>query len=269
MATTAGIHKSVSLRHGRTRYIDAGTGDPLILLHISSIEGGADDCLLALDILTQRFRVLAPDMLGWPPSDTLDGIDAFPFLVDHLREFQDALGVRQSHICGVSMGGWIAGLFAYESPDRCDRVVIGGHPFTGAPNQGMLNYSPESVTPDDKIRAWIESVSRGRGVDTEALVRKKLAKVPEPGFVDCFVKLMRSMGNPANRERYALIHRLPHLRIPALVLLGERDAAAMKLKDEVAAAAPTCEVRVIESGHRMHIEDPELFAATVRDYLGG
>src|SRR6266542_6716130 len=121
MTTTTVVHKQVQLRHGKTRYIDAGTGHPLILLHLSSIEGGADDYLGSLDILSPHFRVLVPDLIGWPPSDTQDNIEAFPFIVAFLREFQDALGIKSSHICGVSMGGWIAGLLAYESPDRCDR----------------------------------------------------------------------------------------------------------------------------------------------------
>lgn len=267
MTTTTTVYKRVTLRHGQARYIEAGSGHPLILLHISSIEGGADDCLPTLDILSSKFRVLAPDLLGWPPSDTLDGIDAFPFLVDFLREFQDALGIERSHICGVSMGGWIAGLFAYESPDRCSRVVIGGHPFTGAPNKNMLTYTVGSITPDEKVRSWLEGVSRGQGVDTEALVREKLAKIHEPGFAEAFAKLMRSMGDPANRKHYALVHRLPKLRLPALILIGERDQPAMQLKDEVMAAAATAEIRVIASGHRMHLEDPELFATTVSEYL--
>ena len=242
MAVAPAIHKYVALRHGQTRYIDVGSGPPLILLHISSIEGGADDSIPTLDILSSRFRVLAPDLLGWPPSDTFDGIDAFPALVDFLREFQDALGIRRSHICGVSMGGWIAGLFAYESPDRCDKVIIGGHPFTGAPNRGMLNYTPDSVSSDAKVRDWVESVASGHGAETEALVQAKLAKIHEPGFVESFAQLMRSMGDPSNRSRYALIHRLPHLRIPILILIGERDQAAMQLKDQVMAAAPTAQL---------------------------
>jgi len=268
VTTTATVYKYVTLRHGRTRYIEAGTGHPLILLHISSIEGGADDSLPVLDLLSSRFRVLAPDLLGWPPSDTMDGIDAFPFLVDFLRDFQDALGIKSSHICGVSMGGWIAGLFAYESPDRCDKVVVGGHPFTGSPNLTMLNYTLDSITPDEKVHAWVEGVAKGQGgVDAETLAKEKVTKIHEPGFGEAFVKLMRSMGDPVNREHYALIHRLPRMRLPLLILIGERDAPAMKLKDEVAAAAPTAEVRKIASGHRMHLEDPELFASAVRDYL--
>src|SRR5438874_2097878 len=112
MAATAVQYRRVSLRHGSTRYIDAGRGDPLIVLHLSSIESGADDCLPFLDPLAAHFRVLAPDLIGWPPSDTLPNIDAFPFILDFLREFQDAVGVERSHIVGASMGGWIAALFA-------------------------------------------------------------------------------------------------------------------------------------------------------------
>jgi pimeloyl-ACP methyl ester carboxylesterase len=79
---------------------------------------------------------------------------------------------------------------------------------------------------------------------------------------------MRSMGAPANRQHYAMVHRLPHLRVPALVLLGERDKAAMSLKDDLSGKlGQTGELRVIASGHRMHVEDPAVFSAAVIDYL--
>jgi pimeloyl-ACP methyl ester carboxylesterase len=246
-----------------------GSGDPLILLHISSIEGGADDYLASLDFLASRYRVLVPDLLGWPPSDTKDNIDAFPYLIDFMREFQDALGLKTWHVVGVSMGGWLAGLFAYESPDRCDRVIIGGHPFTGSPNRRMSNFTAEMVTSDDKVREWVEDVTRGHGVDTEALVQEKIAKIHEAGFAEAFAKVMRTMGEATNRDHYAVIHRLPRIRLPYLVLIGERDEAAVQLKDQVAAAlAPNADLKVIASGHRMHLEDPEVFANAVKDYVG-
>ena len=268
MTTTTAIYKHVQLRHGRTRYIDVGTGPPMILLHQSSIEGGADDYLACLPHLSPHFRVLVPDLLGWPPSDTQDDIDAFPFLVDFLRQFQDALGLARSHVCGVSMGGWIAGLLAYESPERIDKVIISGHPFTGAPNRNMLDYSLESVTADDGVREWLTKVTAGQDAGLDALLQEKLAKIHEPGFADAFVKVMRSMGAPANRQHYAMVHRLAHLRVPALILLGERDKAAVALKDELSQQlAPSTELRVIASGHRMHVEDPDVFSEAVVDYL--
>jgi pimeloyl-ACP methyl ester carboxylesterase len=268
MTTTAVVHKTIDLRHGKTRYIDVGSGEPMLVLHISSIEGGADDCLATLDVLASKFRVIAPDLIGWPPSDTYDGIDAFPGIIDHLRELQDALGIEKWHVVGASMGGWIAGLFAYESPDRVIKAVIGGHPFTGAANRRMIDYTIDMITSDDKVREWVENVTKGQGVDTEALVKEKLAKINEPGFKEAFVKVMRTMGNPTNRDRYSMIHRLPHMRVPYLVLIAERDEAAMNLKDQVTAATnKNGQVKTIASGHRMHLEDPELFANTVKDYL--
>ena len=120
--------REVQLSHGTTRYYESGAGEPVIFLHGSGIEQGADDFLPSFPILADRFRVISPDLLGWPPSDTFGDIASFPYLVDFLREFQDGLGLRSSHIVGVSMGAWIAAIFAYESPQRVDKLVITGNP---------------------------------------------------------------------------------------------------------------------------------------------
>ena len=69
MTTTTVAYKTVRLRHGETRYIDVRTGQPLLFLHISGPESGADDALGSLDTLSSQFRVIAPDLLGWPPSN--------------------------------------------------------------------------------------------------------------------------------------------------------------------------------------------------------
>ncbi|MCH7600307.1 MAG: alpha/beta fold hydrolase, partial [Myxococcales bacterium] len=115
MTTTAAVtRKDVNLSHGKTRYLEAGAGHPVILLHGVSAAGSADDWRPAMGLLSARYRVIAPDMLSWPPSDTRDGIDAFPHLTDFVREFQDGIGLRSSHLIGATMGGWIAGLFGYE-----------------------------------------------------------------------------------------------------------------------------------------------------------
>ena len=42
---------------------------------------------------------------------------------DHIREFMDLLGIEKANIAGHSMGGWIATLLAYESPDRINKLA--------------------------------------------------------------------------------------------------------------------------------------------------
>jgi pimeloyl-ACP methyl ester carboxylesterase len=109
--------KSVNLSHGVTRYYEAGNGPPVILLHGSGIEQGGADFLRCMDVLGRELQVLAPDFVGWPPSDSFSELASFPYLVDFIREFQDALGLAKSHIVGVSMGV-DHGLFAYEPAAR-------------------------------------------------------------------------------------------------------------------------------------------------------
>src|SRR5437588_12782457 len=181
MATTAAIaSKDVTLSHGNTRYLESGTGHPVILLHGASVAGGADDYRPLLEQLNGRYRALAPDFIGWPPSDARANVDAFPYMVDEIREFQDALGLKSSHIVGCTMGGWIAGLFAYESPNRVDKLVMTGNPgFHGAANVRLSQYETPS---EDTVRKAIDRVAGGLSEsEREALVQEKVRKLNEPG----------------------------------------------------------------------------------------
>src|SRR5919198_1539743 len=114
----------VELTLGKTRYLAAGAGHPVILLHGVDYTGGGDRWLRTMDALSRRLRVLAPDFPGWGYSDRLDREYSFAYLVDFVREFQDTLGIERAHLVGHSMGGWIASLLAYESPHRFDKLVL-------------------------------------------------------------------------------------------------------------------------------------------------
>jgi pimeloyl-ACP methyl ester carboxylesterase len=257
-------YKSVELSHGTTRYFEAGSGQPLILLHGSGIEQGGADFLPCMGTLASELRVLAPDFVGWPPSDPFDEIASFPYLVDFVREFQDALSLRSSHIAGVSMGGWIAGIFGYESPDRVDKLVVGGNPgLYGAPNRRMTEWQPPG---DEAVREWMARVARVSGLDAQALVEDKLRKLHEPAVTKSFARIMRHMADDANRKRYALERRLPHVQAPTLFLWGKADPTA----DQALLCQkllPESQVKLLDAGHRMHVEEPVLFSRAITEFI--
>ena len=113
-----------TLSHGRTRYLESGEGPPVLLLHGAGFIPGADAWRVTIPALATRYRVIAPDALGWGPGDQLDLDYSFGYMVDSLREMQDALGLERTHVVGHSMGGWLASLLAYESPERVDSLVL-------------------------------------------------------------------------------------------------------------------------------------------------
>ncbi len=126
MATESSViaDKYVELSHGKTRYLEAGAGYPTILIHGVGFGGGADNWCFNIGPLSKKVRVLAVDCLGWEKGDRFDREYSFAYLVDHIREFQDALGLEKTNIVGHSMGGWIASIFAYESPNRVHKLVL-------------------------------------------------------------------------------------------------------------------------------------------------
>ena len=98
--STAITEKFVELGHGKTRYFEAGTGYPTILIHGAGFLSGADGWLGVMGQLAERGRVLSIDCLNWGPGDVFDQEFSFAYLVDHVREFMDAMGIEKANIVG-------------------------------------------------------------------------------------------------------------------------------------------------------------------------
>jgi pimeloyl-ACP methyl ester carboxylesterase len=89
-----------------TSYLEAGHGEPVVLLHGgefgASAELGWERNIAAL---AEHHRVLAPDMLGFGQSaKVIDFNDGRGMRIRHVARFCDAVGVRSAHFVGNSMG---------------------------------------------------------------------------------------------------------------------------------------------------------------------
>jgi pimeloyl-ACP methyl ester carboxylesterase len=268
MATTAAVDsKELTLSHGKTRYLEAGTGHPVILLHGAAVSGGADDFRPVIDRLRTRYRCLAPDFIGWPPTDARADVDAFPYMTDEIREFQDALGLKSSHIVGATMGGWIAGLFAYESPNRVDKLVMTGNPgFHGAANNRLAEYQ---IPSEERVREAIQKVGVNMSeAEQEALIQEKVRRLNEPGHAENYGQMMKTMANPINRSRFNLLRRMPLMTMPTLLLLGKGDPSS-EHGEELQRLLPGSQLHIIQDGaHQVHYDNTEEFCKVVADFLG-
>src|SRR5262245_25206073 len=107
----------------RTRVLEAGNGEPLMLLH--GIGGHAETYVRNVVPLGQNFRALAMDFLwhGFSDKPNFDG-DTIPAFVDQIVDLMDAAGIESAHIEGESMGGWVAVWLALHHPDRVRKLVL-------------------------------------------------------------------------------------------------------------------------------------------------
>lgn len=263
----------------RTRYIHAGTGYPLILLH--GVGVSADTFLRNVDALGRDFAVYAPDMLGHGFTDSVDyaGGPPQPHIVAHLGSFADALGLERYCVAGSSFGALIAALMYFDRPARVDGLVLIG--------SGSTFHPPEEQA--EVLKAVFANASKALGDPTLESCRQRLANivhdpatVPEemllvqltsyalPDRFDAYKATIKGMADSVASDVHRVYTRLDKLDLPCLVITGRQDIrSSIEFTEAGCRVMPDAELHVFEDcNHMPYIEHPEKFNALVASFVG-
>ena len=114
----------VTGRTTTTRIIEAGTGDPLILIH--GVGNSAEAFARNIVRLGQRFHVYAIDALyhAYTTKEPFDARHRVQRQGEAVLELLDAEGLAWAHLEGESMGAGIAFDLAMRHPERCGRLIL-------------------------------------------------------------------------------------------------------------------------------------------------
>ncbi|MCF6179489.1 MAG: alpha/beta fold hydrolase, partial [Geopsychrobacter sp.] len=113
--------KSLSMAHGRFRWRETGTGDPLVLLHGWSMSHAVFDELATL--LEGDFRLLIPDLPGHGRSDPLEPC-SFKAMAQLLKDWLAEIGCQKVTLLGWSLGGQLALQLASETTTLIERLIL-------------------------------------------------------------------------------------------------------------------------------------------------
>jgi len=114
--------RAITIDGERIAYPGAGTGPVLLLVH--GMAGSSLTWTHVMPALAKRFTILAPDLLGQGQSDKPRGDYSLGAHANTLRDLLDALGYARGTVVGQSLGGGVAMQFAYQFPERCERLVL-------------------------------------------------------------------------------------------------------------------------------------------------
>src|SRR5947207_1144053 len=107
-------------------YEETGTGTPVVFVH--EFAGDCRSWHLQVRSLARRYRCIAFNARGYPPSDVPDDPAAYSQTqaVEDIRGVLDHLGIERAHVCGCSMGGYATLLFGLAHPGRARSLAIVG-----------------------------------------------------------------------------------------------------------------------------------------------
>jgi pimeloyl-ACP methyl ester carboxylesterase len=284
MATTTPPveHHELTLHGESVSYRTCGEEGPVIIL-LHGVTGSSETWEPVLPLLGKRARVIAPDLLG-------HGDSAKPATGDYslgawaagVRDLLIALGHERATILGHSLGGGVALQFAYQFPERCERLVLVGSGGLGQDVHLMLRAvalpGAEHVLPL-LVHPWVRSAGDGL-LGVLGKVRLQLATdyreswagmgtLTDPATRRAFVSTVRAVVGVAG-QRVSAIERLYLAEeVPTMLLWGADDAVIPASHGEEAhARIPGSRLVIMEGcGHFPHRDRPGLFAGHLIDFI--
>ncbi|WP_018654410.1 alpha/beta fold hydrolase [Actinomadura flavalba] len=270
--------------HGyRRAYRLAGDGPPLLLVH--GIGDSSGTWSHVLPMLAEHHTVIAPDLLGHGASAKPRADYAIGAFACGLRDLLTTLDIDRVSVAGHSLGGGVAMQFAYQFPERVERLALVGsaglgrevHPafrLAAGPGAGialsLLTTPPARAAVRLATPALRVLCGGGLGRDLDHVLERY------HDFADgtarrAFLRTIRA-GIDLRGQAITMLDRGYLARgLPTLVVWGGRDPIIPAAHARIAQAAlPGSRLEVFpDSGHFPHRDEPERFAAVLTDFLAG
>lgn len=249
---------------GAISFREAGQGQPLLLLH--GMNGNSKSWSHQLRAFSDAYRVVAWDAPGYGASDPVPpDADAYAAQVNHLLNH---LKIDQAYVVGHSMGGVIAQRFCARNLERAKCLVLSGtHWGNAAPADAPLasKYAKrlqdlEKLSPKEygEMRAQ-KMLSASLPREVFDLVAEIAAETRREGLLNGGQMVEKTDNRPL----------LGSLKMPVLILTGERDAVVTPQRSE-AMMEYLPDARAVSLpgvGHAPYLEAPEAFNQAVQQFF--
>ena len=229
-----GPYEEITLHGHKVNFQAAGDGPLLILLH--GITSTSDAWREVMPALTERYTVVAPDLIGHGRSAKPRGDYSLGAYAAGVRDLLAVLGFEGGTVVGHSFGGGIAMQFSYLFPEYVERMALIGsgglgkevHPLLRAAtlpgSEWVLPLLARewSVKAGDAVRSVAARVGIEAGPDIAEFARG-YASLVEEGASEAFVHTMRSVIDHEGQRVSALDRLYLADQLPTLFIWGDTD----------------------------------------------
>lgn len=276
------VHESSVTVHGHRRaFTLAGDGPPLLLLH--GIGSNRQTWRPVLQALGRRFTVVAPDLLGHGDSAKPRADYSLGGFANGMRDLLGVLGMERATVVGHSFGGGVAMQFAYQFPERTERVVLEASGGLGREVTPVLRAL--TLPGSGRVLAALDTVPRRLPIKVVNALAHWLPAGPLTSDLAEVGTILEGLHGYAART--AFLHVLSHVidwrgqlvtmrdraylaeGMPVLVVWGEGDTVLPVAHASAAVEAmPAARLLTMPGvGHFPHAERPAEFSAAVIDFV--
>jgi 2-hydroxy-6-oxonona-2,4-dienedioate hydrolase len=266
------------------RYIEAGQGEPLLLLHGQG--GHVENFSRNIEAFSKDHHVFALDLAwhGYGPQPVFNP-ELVPTWTEQVLDFLNWKSFESAHVLGQSMGGWVAMRLAADHPDRVRKLLLttaqGFHLKSnaaqpeivavpeGALLASFLSYLEDPSLPNIKKRLLALFADPANLPEEVVDIRQKI--YADPAINSSLQNVIRNyMGGAGSAPRKHLVTEadLARIRKPTLVYWADKNPLPPPAGERLSAAIPNSEHFLApNTGHWAQFENAELHNRICLEFL--
>jgi 2-succinyl-6-hydroxy-2,4-cyclohexadiene-1-carboxylate synthase len=245
---------------------------PVVFLH--GFTGCAKDWLFLFDRIPLNFFPIAIDLIGHGETGTIDNLDYYSSngIVHHLDSIFSKLNLGKIIIAGYSMGGRAALSFSVQYPQRIKSAIL----ESSSPGIEDLLLKKQRVEFDLLLADKIKEIGTESFINLwfDTPLFEPLKKLPN--FES--IRTERYQNNPVGlanmlsgfstgimTDYWGKLHLFD---FPVLLITGDLDEKFTNINRKMLSRIPKAQHQtVMNCGHNVHLEKPEVFIKLVNDFL--
>ncbi len=235
-----------------------GSGESMLFLHgASGVPGWAP----VFQGLSDHFELLVPDHPTYGRSDGPEWLEHMNDMAMFYLDFLDELDLRNLHLVGNSLGGWLAMEIAVRNSTRLKSLTLVGS--AGIRIKGKPIVDIFMMDPDDLTRALFYDQSHADAILAAELTEEQVDIQLRNRVSTARLGWQPRLFNPSLRN---WLHRI---RVPTHIVWGDTDRIVDPVyADELGRLIGGSEVSIIErAGHLPHFERADAFINVVLDFI--
>jgi pimeloyl-ACP methyl ester carboxylesterase len=267
--------------HGHSvGYRSGGSGPVIVLIH--GMAGSSATWRLVMPVLAEHFTVVAPDLVGHGESEKPRGDYSLGAFASGVRDLLLALGHERATFVGQSLGGGVAMQFAYQFPERCERLVLVSSGGLGDEVNVLLRLlalpGAELVLPlactnwlhdaGVRVAGWAAKIGLHTSPHLTELWQS-YGSLADAKTRTAFVHTLRSVVDVTGQRVSAADRLYLAAEVPTLIIWGDHDSIIPLEQGRAAhSAIPGSRLEIFEgTGHFPHCEHPDRFCNVLIEFM--
>jgi pimeloyl-ACP methyl ester carboxylesterase len=277
--TTMSVEE-ITLHGHRVSYRREGWGPAILLIH--GITGSSQTWEEVIPLLSERYTVIAPDLLGHGDSAKPRGDYSLGAYASGIRDLMQAVGHERATVVGHSLGGGVAMQLAYQFPEMAERLVLvssGGlgrevnlflraATLPGAEWVLPLLASNGVLSAGGRVGGFLRTLGMRAGPDLEQMWRG-FSSLGDGEARQAFIYTLRGIVDPGGQRVSARDRLYLAETVPTMLIWGDRDPIIpVRHAYSTHKQIPYARLEVIEgAGHFPYRDDPIGFARTLGGFI--